>query len=161
MSLYIKVSITGTEPILNDLGKAQDRFERPLGPILREVGDLLVKNIRERFDAKLDPKGRPLQPQSDVTQKISPRGSLLVESGEMRRSIGVKSIGGGVVKVGTVGDPKQSYVQYYGIKQQGKRSAVPGSEVPGRWWLGGIRRRTFGRVAQRIEAYFLGDDYER
>lgn len=161
MSVSVSVRVSGEKVILDDFEDAAERFEKPVRPLLQEIGDLLVKSIRERFDRKEDPKGNKWQPQSPVTQKINPAGSLLVETGRMRDSIGIKSIGNTSVKVGTVGDPKRSYWMYYGVRELSTRSAVPGATVPGRWWLGGISRRTFGQTLEKIEAYFLGDDRER
>jgi phage virion morphogenesis protein len=139
MALALKVSVTGLKKLnakLDHVAKQVTDME----PALEEIGKYLVRSFRNRiFQQKKDPTGRRWPDLSETTQEIRVRrgyasNNILVQSGELARSIDVESANRNRVEVVATA-PHAPFMQK-GVRRTGGRSAIPGKRIPPRPFMG-------------------------
>lgn len=135
------VIIVGRSKLLAQLSRYKFK-QAALGG--EEVGNVMVKRIKRRFDTKRGPTGAPwrkLHPMTLRLRRVNRRRprDILVDTGKLRDSIGilgrkrtglVASTDAGI-KVGVVGN-----VPYASLMQFGGISSLTGGTVPARPFIG-------------------------
>lgn len=86
----MQLTITHQLPQLNDhIGQLYQHLGGDLTPLMKAIGGILENSTRERFSSKIAPDGtswQQLKP-STVKQKKGRGGSILVERGDLMKSI--------------------------------------------------------------------------
>lgn len=82
-----KVTLERTE--LNKAFGKLDKVVDDFAPILRDMGEILLNNTRDRFKAGEDVHGRPFAPLTELTKKLKKRNKnkILIDSGALSREL--------------------------------------------------------------------------
>jgi phage virion morphogenesis protein len=110
-SLNLVYTDHATEAILRALKQIQRRGQQP-GPLLKQIGEYLVRSTQDRFDTQKGPDGTPWQPVSPRWWEKKKVKKILTESSRLRDSI-VPRYSSNSVEWGT-------NVKYAGVHQEGK-----------------------------------------
>lgn len=137
------------KPVLDALNRLSRKMS-DLSPVLRVIGEDLVKSTEARFGSQGPaPDGKPWAALSPATLKRKKHSKILTESGHLRGSIRSQLMGTHAVAVGTN--------RVYGAIHQLGGPAGRGRKVriPARPYLG-ISREDGERIAGIVERYLEG-----
>ena len=103
--LLVQVDDADIQALLDNTLAALENPE----PLLRTIGETIRVNVAGRLASNTDPTGAPWAPLAEATlARKKGRGSTLVDSGDMRRSL-TYNLGSDYVEIG-FGEP---YAQYH------------------------------------------------
>lgn len=131
------------QAVLKALGELRQRGTDP-SPVLRSIGEYLLRVHEERFNTQRDPDGRPWAPLSEAYRKRKPRNAdkVLSLDGFLRRltynvdseglSLGTNRIYGAVHQFGA----SKGAFGRGGFKSKAGSFPIPWGDIPARPFLG-------------------------
>lgn len=152
--------VKGAEKLSRRIATIRNKLDLP--PLVEEIGGLLLKRTRERFDKQVDPDERPWADLAPVTIKIRRRlgygpGPKLRRTGQLREAIqlirgradgGIFTNTGAGIRIGVI-DPE--------VVEKARALNRGTSRIPARRFLGISRLDVkavdsfLRRIAERVE----------
>lgn len=135
----IRIDLPGLDTAERRLG-ALAAAGRDLTPLMRDIGEYLLRSTRERFETERDPDGRPWKPLSETTRRRKRRNKdrILTQDGFLGGTLNYRAspaellFGSPQVYAGVhqFGAPKGSF------GRTSKGSPIPWGDIPAREFLG-------------------------
>ena len=136
----ISIDVVGLDTAQKQLG-ALAAAGRDLTPVMRDIGEYLLRSTKDRFEQERAPDGTPWQPLSETTRRRKRRNKnrILTESGHLggpslsyRASPAELLFGSSAIYAGThqFGAKKGAY------GRTSKGAPIPWGDIPAREFLG-------------------------
>lgn len=158
MAITGTASISGVKAFQNRLRKIRELPRRVANA--PEVRETIVERTKDRFRTKRDPKGKRwkrLNREGVILRQNTNLNDILVDSGELRDSIGVTSRRGTATGLGfRIGVTDPTLAGVLAMHQRGGISPLTGGEVPARQILGiskqdlTVIERLLKRIGDRV-----------
>ncbi|MEN9463882.1 MAG: hypothetical protein RL217_63 [Pseudomonadota bacterium] len=128
-----------------------------LEPVLKEIGDYLIKSHRERFETKEAPDGTAWERNSALTQLLKGRDDPLVgESGGRGGLLGSFHYNARSNALEFGNSKEYAAMQHYGGKTS-PRSKYPNTTIPARPFLG-LSKDDNAVILEKISDYLLSEN---
>ena len=135
----LTIDVTGIDTAAKQLG-ALAAAGRDLTPVMRDIGEYLVRSTKDRFEQERAPDGSPWQPLSETTRRRKKRNKnrILTESGLLGGQIAYQAgpaevlVGSGRVYAGT----HQFGAKRGAFGRTAKGGPIPWGDIPARPFLG-------------------------
>jgi phage gpG-like protein len=166
VSVRVSVTVEGIEPLSAHLRQVGERLAAPLDQVLAAIGEDWASVFREHITAGGRPEAfAPLAPSSQARRAGGSRGDgsgsrwgasgggrPLVDTGALRDSIGILTISGDTLEVGTTLD-RAPLLHFGGTTAPGSR--IPGANVPPRPFVH-LRPEDLDLTFETLELALLG-----